>query len=275
MNLHASFMSASAAALILSLLGCASSPTPSASAADAPTDVAPAAQGAQPHAKGDAEASASSSATESDRGASGPAAPHAAGQDAAAPSSPGANTTAPTSEPAELPKDTRVLHIGDSFAGALGYELNKELKLHGIKGTLKYEKSTYIPTWAWNKELPEYLWKYHPDLVLITLGGNELKIPDPNKRAETVRRLVGRLKGKPCVWIGIPLWEGANPALMGVIKDNVAPCLFLDSTELVPDLERAGDGIHPNTEARSVWAKAVVRWLQTQQKPGEGSWRWR
>ena len=205
---------------------------------------------------------------------------HAGGAATAAPEKGDMSQPAESAQPtlpslADLPKDTRVLHIGDSFAGALGYELNREFEAHGIRGTLKYEKSTYIPTWAWNKELGEYLWKYRPDLVVITLGGNELKIPDPNARAKTVRRLVDRLKGKPCVWIGIPLWEGSNPALMHVIAENVAPCLFLDSSALLPDLQRARDGIHPNTEARRTWAKAVIHWLRQQVQPEANSWVWR
>lgn len=197
---------------------------------------------------------------------------------------PGTNSVAEKSpepvEPVEpelatLPSGTRVVHLGDSFAGALGVALGHELKALGIKSFLRYEKSTYIPTWAWSKELPDFHWKYRPDLFLITLGGNELKIPDPNQRAKTVRRLVSQLKGKPCVWIGIPLWEGANPALLEVIRQNVAPCLYLDSSALVPDLERARDGIHPNTAARKVWARAVIRWLQEHQQPGESNWVWR
>lgn len=176
---------------------------------------------------------------------------------------------------ADLPSGTKLLHVGDSFAGALGYELNRLLKEHGVSGTLKYEKSTYIPTWASNRDFAAHLQRYQPHVVLITLGGNELKIPDPNARAETVRRVVKRVGGVPCVWIGIPLWEGANPALMEVVRQNVAPCLFLDSTALLPKLERARDGIHPSTAGRTTWAETVVVWLREQLVPGAGAWKWR
>lgn len=174
----------------------------------------------------------------------------------------------------ELPSGTTVLHIGDSFAGALGIELNREFKEAGVRGILKYETATYIPTWAWGKDLEKYLSKYHPDLVLITLGANELEIPDPAQRAPTIRHLVERLGGKPCVWVAPPLWHGARPALLDVIRESCAPCAYLDSGELVPELPRARDGIHPAMAARKAWAQAVIKWLGEHRR-GDESRPWR
>jgi lysophospholipase L1-like esterase len=183
---------------------------------------------------------------------------------------------APTSQPqatAALPEGTTVLHVGDSFAGALGPDLNREFAAQGVRGILKQEKATYIPTWASHKELTGYLIQYKPDLVLITLGANELGIVRPEERAEAIGRLVHRFGNTPCVWIGIPLWKGANPALLEVIRQNVAPCKYLDSNALVPELERAGDKIHPSLPARKVWAAAVVQWLAEQRVVrGERPW---
>ena len=165
----------------------------------------------------------------------------------------------PPAEP--LPRGTTVLHIGDSFAGALGIDLNVQLREAGVRGVLKYETATYIPTWASGKELDTYLWKYHPDLVLVTLGANELEIPVPEDRAPTVRKLVSRLGGRPCAWVGPPLWVGARPELLETIRRNVRPCVYIDSTALLPDLPRARDHIHPAMQARKIWAKAVINWL--------------
>ena len=159
-----------------------------------------------------------------------------------------------------LPSGTTVLHIGDSFAGALGIDLNRELKKLGIRGILRYETSSYIPTWAWSKKLDLYLLRYKPDLVLITLGANELEVPDPQQRAGAIKRLVERLGGVPCVWVGPPLWEGARDALLGVIRENVAPCVYMDSSA-APELKRMRDKIHPSMQARQTWARWVVDWL--------------
>jgi lysophospholipase L1-like esterase len=173
----------------------------------------------------------------------------------------------------ELPKGTTILQIGDSFAGALGIDLNRELGKHGIRGILKYKTSTYIPTWASSKELDQYLLRFRPDLVLITLGANELLIPDPTQRIPTIRRLIGRLDGRPCVWVAPPLWDGARPALIETIRTSVAPCLFLDSSALVPNLPRMRDHIHPSMGARKTWAAAVMGWLGEHRNP-TGSRPW-
>lgn len=165
--------------------------------------------------------------------------------------------------PAALPKGTTILHIGDSFAGALGIDLDRELKTEGVRGILRYETATYIPTWAFGKKLDTYLDQFHPDLVMITLGANELEIPDPAARAPTIHRLVSRLRGTPCVWVLPPLWKGARPALLETIRQSSAPCVSLDSGALVPDLPRARDHIHPSIEARKTWAKAVLEWLRS------------
>jgi hypothetical protein len=163
--------------------------------------------------------------------------------------------------PSALPEGATVLHIGDSFAGALGRQLNRELARRGVRGVLDYKTGTYIVTWASKRRLAAPLARYHPDLVLITLGANELDIPRPESRANLVRKLVTALGGRPCVWIAPPLWEGAKADVLRVIEANCAPCAYLDSTRLVPNLERLPDQVHPSNAGRARWARAVMTWL--------------
>src|SRR5690606_33253455 len=117
-----------------------------------------------------------------------------------------------------------VLHIGDSFAGALGRPLNRELARRGVRGFLEYQTGTYIATWASIKPVKRYIARHRPDLVLITLGANELDVAHPERRAPLVRKLVRALGGLPCVWIAPPLWRGAKSKTLRVIRDNCAPC---------------------------------------------------
>jgi lysophospholipase L1-like esterase len=166
--------------------------------------------------------------------------------------------------------------VGDSFAGALGLDLNRELEAAGVRGVLKYQTSSYIPTWAWGKDLAKHLANYRPDLVLITLGANELQIPEPEQRVKAIRRIIDTIGERPCVWIGPPLWEGARPALLEVVRAQCAPCLYLDSTAELPELDRARDGIHPSGPAREQWAALVVRWLAQRRDPaGQQPWSFR
>jgi lysophospholipase L1-like esterase len=162
--------------------------------------------------------------------------------------------------PAELPKGTLVLHVGDSFAGALGVPLGKKLKAAGLRSVLEFQTSSYIPTWASGKELPAYVAKYSPDLVIITLGANEFELVNPEQRVGSVKRLVQKLDGRPCVWVSPPRWK-ADTGVLGIIRDNVKPCRFLDSDTIVQNLERKSDHIHPNDTGREAWAEAVLAWL--------------
>lgn len=167
---------------------------------------------------------------------------------------------------AELPVGTRVLQVGDSFAAALGIELGKRLKASGVRTSLEYKTASYVPTWAFGPDLPKLIANYNPDLVLITLGANELEIPDPPQRAGAVKRLVQKVGDRPCVWILPPLWK-PDTGLMQVIKDNSAPCKVLDSSLLVHDLPRGPDKIHPNAAGRETWAEAVFQWLKKSRAP--------
>jgi hypothetical protein len=171
-----------------------------------------------------------------------------------------------------LPAGTLVLQVGDSFAAALGIELGKRLKAAGVRTSLEYKTASYVPTWAFGPDLPKLIDQYKPDLVLVTLGANELEIPDPPQRAGAVKRLVQKLGDRPCVWILPPLWK-PDTGLMQVIKDNATPCRVLDSSALVKDLPRGPDHIHPNAEGRVTWAEAVFQWLkQSRSSNGPKPW---
>jgi hypothetical protein len=161
----------------------------------------------------------------------------------------------------DLPVGTKVLQVGDSFAAALGIELGKRLKAAGVRTSLEYKTASYVPTWAFGPDLPKLISNYNPDLVLVTLGANELEIPEPAQRAGAVQRLVKKLGDRPCLWILPPLWK-PDTGLMQVIKDNAAPCKVLDSSALVRELPRGPDHIHPNAEGREIWAEAVFQWLK-------------
>ncbi|MBN2193724.1 MAG: hypothetical protein JW751_12985 [Polyangiaceae bacterium] len=169
--------------------------------------------------------------------------------------------------PPPLPQGTRVLHIGDSMAGALGIELNRQLKEHGVKGTLRFETASFIPTWAWGETLPSALAELNPDLVLITLGMNELKIQDPAQRTKTIRKLVARIGDRPCVWISPPPLASGTNELTTIIRENCPPCAYMDTDEVYPDMPRLGDHVHPTYPARMEWAKRVIDWLAEHRDP--------
>lgn len=177
-------------------------------------------------------------------------------------------------ESAPLPAGTKVLHVGDSFAGALGLPLSKDLEAAGVRSILKHTDSSYLTTWAWERDLQDYLWKFNPDLVIVTLGANELAIAEPEQRERTVKKIVSTIGDRPCVWVAIPLWNGKQNGLMDVIERSVSPCIFMDTNELldVAKMPRISDGIHPTSEARDAWADFVFDWLKDHRVGGEKPW---
>jgi hypothetical protein len=179
---------------------------------------------------------------------------------------------APSPALAELPAGTKVLQIGDSFAAALGVELGKLLKHSGLRTSLETKTPSYIGDWAFGPVLRKAIADYNPDLVLITLGANEVEIPVPAQRVGPIQRLVKSLGDRPCVWILPPLWK-PDTGVMQVIKDNASPCQVLDSSVLVPSLPRGPDRIHPSSEGRVQWAAAVFDWLKNKREP-EGPRPW-
>lgn len=174
-----------------------------------------------------------------------------------------------------LPRGTKVLHVGDSFAGALGLPLGRLLEERGIHSILKHTDASYLTDWAWDGQLQKYLWKYNPDLVIVTLGANELGIADPARRIKTIRKITSTIGDRPCLWVGIPLWDGRQNGLMDVIQDHASPCIYWDSNEVldVAAMPRISDGIHPTSSARESWAAVLVSWLE-QHLSGDGDRPW-
>ncbi len=181
----------------------------------------------------------------------------------------GAVESASTPEPgallAKLPAGTVVLHVGDSMGDALGGELKRELEARGIRNIVRFKEATYIPQWAsrWDTMGFRSLLAVHqPQLVIITLGGNELAMPDPSVRAEPIREMVKAIGDRPCLWLAAPLWPNApNTGLLDVIRANCAPCTYVDTNALVGRMKTLGDKVHPTLPERKRWANAMLRWM--------------
>jgi hypothetical protein len=61
-----------------------------------------------------------------------------------------------------------------------------------------------------------------------------------------------------------------------VIRENIAPCRYLDSDALVPYLPRGPDSIHPSLKGREIWADAVLDWLSRERDPeGQAPWQFK
>lgn len=167
---------------------------------------------------------------------------------------------APVDKPASLiaiTKGTRVLLFGDSMVtSGLGVTLKEHVVARG--GTLVSISKPSSTTASWRKghELDDLIAKVKPDVVIVVLASNELFIPNPQARIGDVKTIVSRIGTRPCVWIGPPPWR-PDKGMLGVVRDNAAPCRWFESAELT--LERQSDGIHPTLRGGRVWGEAVWR----------------
>ncbi len=189
--------------------------------------------------------------------------------------SPSRAETPPAAPSASSPRTPigPVLHIGDSFVDA---GLQQALRPMFAAEETRYHSfgrvRAWLSTWSDQAGLETMMARYRPSLVLITLGANEMVDRTPERRAVLVRRLVRRLNGVPCVWVGHPVWRGVGPGLMHVVRRSCEPCRFFDSVPMSDTIRRQPDGIHPDKEGGALWAKAVFDWLQQERDPARGPW---
>jgi hypothetical protein len=201
------------------------------------------------------------------------AATQAAGPSAGAP--PAADPPAPAAEAAAAPsartepekapprKGTVVLHVGDSFVHAgLTQRLRKLFEPLEVRYEVRAEHSTNSLDWA--KRIPELVASTQPDLVIVTLGGNEIGSKHLEVQGRAVERIVKAIGGRPCVWTTPPLWMEES-GLFDTIQAHLAPCRFFETDLVVGKfIPRRADAIHPTPGGGAMWADALFAWLLAQ-----------
>lgn len=150
-----------------------------------------------------------------------------------------------------------VLHVGDSMVGGetgLGRALEAKFTAAGAKVVRETQVSVGIATFDKTSHFKKLLQKHKPDIVVITLGANDVFVPFPSAlttNVESVAKLAG--DGRECFWMGPPVWK-ADTGVVAILRDHASPCAFFDATNLT--LPRAGDGIHPTDKGGIAWAEA-------------------
>jgi acyl-CoA thioesterase-1 len=147
-----------------------------------------------------------------------------------------------------------VLHVGDSMVGGnlgLTKALEQKFIAEGAKFVRDYKVSESIVSYDHSPKLKSLVEKHQPDIVIITLGTNDVFVPYPASMVGNVKNIVKRVGARECYWMGPPTWK-PDTGIVQVLKDNVAPCKFYDSSSL--KLQRAGDGIHPTDRGGAEWA---------------------
>ncbi|HEY6724124.1 MAG TPA: hypothetical protein VI197_08825 [Polyangiaceae bacterium] len=158
----------------------------------------------------------------------------------------------------------KVLHFGDSMVPLVGNYLRPRFEAQGGQYAISSTSSSSTLSWAEGAQLREALTKHDPELVLISLGSNELYfVDDLAQRAAAIQAIVREIGDRACLWIGPPSWAKAR-GFLDTLEANLGPCSYFDSAKL--PMERQADGRHPTWGASHGWANQV--W---QRLGGEGS----
>lgn len=166
-----------------------------------------------------------------------------------------------------------VVHFGDSFVDAgLRQNLAPKFASHQTRYFFFGRRMSVLANWASSSELDELYFGFRPSLFLVTLGANDLSFPNAEQRVALVRKIVGKMRGTPCVWISIPLWQGAPTSMAEMFRRECAPCRYFDSSAVAATMSRQKDGRHPDAKGGAAWAEAVWSWLQEERDPAQGYW---
>jgi lysophospholipase L1-like esterase len=189
-----------------------------------------------------------------------PAAPVAAPPAAApAPSpAPAANTPFPA-------KTYRaVLQTGDSMVGGgLCRALQPRFAAEGTKFIRDVWESGSIEDFGDSDRLSKLLSKHDPDLVLLTMGANDVggNVTDYlGKKIDKIVAMTQKGHARDCVWIGPPKWRVNGKPVLDMIKAHVSPCVLFDSTDI--EMHRKPDKIHPDEKGGDEWAVAFWHWFR-------------
>jgi hypothetical protein len=176
-----------------------------------------------------------------------------AGADAAS-----ANGAAPGSGKARSFEGKVILHIGDSMVGGqagLNRGLEQKFKAAGAK---KYVSDTIvslgISSFAQQPRFKQALARHSPDIVIITLGANDVFVPHPETFQGHIESIVKKASAHECLWISPATWK-KDSGIVDMIKEHAAPCKFHDSRDM--DIPRACDRIHPTDKGGAIWADKV------------------
>lgn len=157
----------------------------------------------------------------------------------------------------------RILFFGDSMIEGLAMRFADYADENGHKlySVCWYGSSTL--GWASNLDtLQSFLNWSQADYVVVSLGGNELRVKDLETRSQNIRKIQDALQDRPTVWIAPPSWI-KNPTITGVIRETVGEKRYFDSTRL--KFNRGSDNMHPTFGSASRWMDSIAVWLSSPQ----------
>lgn len=156
-----------------------------------------------------------------------------------------------------------ILFIGDSMVECLFPRMAAYAKKNGhtLYAVVWYSSTTEV--YGTRTTLKDYINKFKPDYILLSLGGNELFIRDiKEKRQKYVDELMKQMGNIPYIWIGPPNWKD-DTGINDMINESVpAGCFYLSYTK-DQHYDRKKDGAHPKAASSILWMDRICKWIMT------------
>jgi lysophospholipase L1-like esterase len=172
-----------------------------------------------------------------------------------------APSTAEAASKSGVAAPKRMLLVGDSLAVGLGAPLKKLAADKGIGVAYDGKVGTTSSAWASGPSLPADLQKDKFDVVLVSLGTNDMPTGwGAEQVASYMATIVGKIQqsGARAVWI-------APPRMRTLREDAVRQAIASLGVPVFPsdalDIPRGGDSIHPTATGYAGWAGAILSWL--------------
>jgi hypothetical protein len=147
-----------------------------------------------------------------------------------------------------------VLHFGDSMVPLVGNYLRPAFEAKGARYEMLSTHSSGVASWAADARLETALAATKADLVLISLGTNDLFTRELEVANAAIRAIVQKVAPRRCLWIAPPAWT-RDFGFGRTLREAATPCGFFDSTTV--KFTRQTDGKHPDWSSSYRWASAV------------------
>ena len=159
-----------------------------------------------------------------------------------------------------------ILFIGDSMLEGLKPRLAAyaEENGHKLNAVIWYSSTSEI--WGRNGavKVREYIKKFKPDYIFISLGGNELFVKEiKDRRKKYVEAILHEFGNIPYVWIGPPNWK-PDTGINDLLAETCAEGSFYLSYTPDQHYDRTSDGAHPTRSSAALWMDRICQWVMTQ-----------
>jgi hypothetical protein len=152
-----------------------------------------------------------------------------------------------------------VVSAGDSFNGAFSMALAPRFRAEGARFVRDVWVGVGVGQFDRHRRFADLLAQHKPDLVIVSLGANDIDDSDLEAAARSVRSIVQKIGARDCYWIAPAMWK-KDTGILEVLERNVAPCRFFSSRGF--KVERGRDGWHPSVKGGADWAERFWEWFE-------------